>query len=220
MIAKAGHYEPICREAYPYVAPTAVLAFIFWLVQQPWIALVFVLVTLAVALFFRNPKRTSPTRDGIVLAPADGIVVHLDERVSAPSLEGISFTRVSIFMSVLDVHVNRSPVSGRVERVRRTSGGFLDARNWRASWVNERNSLILDTDHGTMEVVQVAGKIARRISCWVKAEDEVGMGERFGLIHFGSRLDVYLPSDYSATVRIGSRVVAGVTPIAETDAAG
>jgi len=214
MIAQAGHYERVAREAYPYLVPPAFLSVVFWWLDYPWIAAFFLALTVCVALFFRNPGRTPPTGEGRVVSPADGVVIEVVDQARSDNLDLFPLTRVSIFMSIFNVHVNRSPLSGTVGKITYRGGVFLDARKKDSSSRNEQNSLILRGDAGTLEVVQVAGKVARRISCWVREGDELLRGQRFGLIHFGSRLDVYLPEQFSVSVAPGTRVSAGVTVIA------
>jgi phosphatidylserine decarboxylase len=136
------------------------------------------------------------------------------ENAASSHLESSRLMRVSIFMSIFDVHVNRSPISGTVKKITYTAGRFLDAREKASSEINEQNSVVLEGEAETIEVVQVAGKIARRITCWVSVDDEVRCGDRFGIVHFGSRLDVYLPEEFIPLVRAGIRVKAGLTPIA------
>ena len=150
-----------------------------------------------------------------MIAPADGVVAEVVRQASSEALEREDLSRVSIFMSIFDVHVNRSPISGVVEKIQYRSGAFLDAREPDSSHINERSSMTLRGDNGTIEVVQVAGKVARRISCWIREGQSIGRGQRFGLIHFGSRLDVYLPPEFTVTVTPGTRVTAGESIIAE-----
>jgi phosphatidylserine decarboxylase len=214
MIAKAGHYEPIAREGYPFIGPPALLALIAWWYGYPWASLALLVIAVAVIFFFRNPERVPPQAEGIVVSPADGTVMQILENVRSDNLPGLPLKRISIFMSVLNTHVNRCPVSGIVKNVKHVPGRFLDAREPDSSLVNEHNSVVLEDQDGAIEVVQIAGKIARRIACWVQAGDSVRQGERFGLIRFGSRLDVYLPETMTFVVGIGTTVRAGVTIIA------
>lgn len=214
MIAKAGHYESIAREGYPFIVPPALLAVISWWYGYPWASLTLLILAVAVALFFRNPERITPEAEGIVVSPADGTVMQVVEDVRSANLAGIPLKRISIFMSIFNTHVNRCPVSGIVKNVKHVPGRFIDAREPASSLLNEHNSVVLHHDGDTIEVVQIAGKIARRIACWVHEGDEVRQGERFGLIRFGSRLDVYLPQSMSFVVRVGTTVRAGVTIIA------
>jgi len=220
MIARSGHYEPVAREAYPYLILPALLALAFWWYDHPWASLFFLLAAVAVALFFRNPHRAPPLHEAAVLSPADGKVMEIVPDASSRNVQHGPLTRVSVFMSVLDVHVNRSPISGSVKKITYRAGTFLDARETDSSTQNEQNSLVIEGAVGSLEVVQIAGKIARRISCWVSEGDELRRGDRFGMIHFGSRLDVYFPQDFSVRVIVGERVWAGVSIIAEKLEAG
>jgi len=215
MTARTGHREPIAREGFPYALPMFVVAAIFWWFEFPSISLLFLALTAAILLFFRNPHRIPPPGDHLVLSPADGTIAQVLETAHSEDLPAGRFSRISIFMSVFNVHVNRSPITGTVTKIVYRSGRFLDAREEAASSENESNALVIRTDVGTFQVVQVAGLIARRISCWVKEGDRLLRGDRFGLVHFGSRLDVYLPDGYSATVKVGTKVRAGTTVIAE-----
>lgn len=220
MTAKGGHYEPIAREAVPYALPFFIVSLVCWLLGLGWWSLVFLAISVTIALFFRNPDRTPPDRSGVVVSPADGTVYQVIEDDASERLETDGLKRVSIFMSVFNVHVNRAPVSAVVKTITFIPGGYLDARDEESSQTNVRNSLILESADAVIETVQVAGKVARRISCWVREGDYVEQGQRIGLIHFGSRLDVYLPSRYRITVTPGETVSAGVSIIAEHDDAG
>jgi phosphatidylserine decarboxylase len=174
------------------------------------VAVAGVLAALFAVYFFRDPDRDIPRTDD-VLSPADGRVME----VADIDGEGYGPGRVvRIFLSVLDVHVQRSPVSGRVAKVRYRPGKFLDARDPRASFVNESNALEIESPRGRVVVRQIAGLIARRILCWVRPEENLSQGERFGLIRFGSQVDLYLPSDAEIVVSVGQRVVGGVTSVA------
>lgn len=217
MISDAGHYEAIAREGYPFFVPPAILALVFWWIDYNWISLLLLVLSIAIASFFRNPERVSPQGHGLVLSPADGRVVQIAENVRSDYLSDFPLTRVSIFMSVFNVHVNRWPLSGVVKRITHVPGTFLDARDPASSIQNEHNSLVVEAEDGTIEVVQIAGKVARRIACWVREGDRAVQGRRFGLIRFGSRLDVYLPPTFSPCVSIGATVRAGVSVIAKKD---
>lgn len=214
MIAKGGHYEVVAREGLPFIVPLFILAFIFWWGGYAWTSLVLLLISASVSLFFRNPERVPPQEDGIVVSPADGTVVEIVDNTGSENLEGVPLRRVSIFMSIFNVHVNRCPISGTVGKVLHVPGRFLDARESRASLVNEHNCVVLNGKEGPIEVIQIAGKIARRIACWIREGDDVRQGERFGLIRFGSRLDVYLPEKYSVVVNVGNKVRAGESIVA------
>jgi phosphatidylserine decarboxylase len=218
MISRTGHYEPIAREGFVFIIPPAALSIVSWWLSYPWISLFFLLLSVCVALFFRNPERIPPEGEGTVLSPADGTVVELVDDARSDNVATYPLRRMSIFMSIFNTHVNRCPVSGTVVKITHVSGKFLDARESAASEINERNSIVLE-DHAQLEVVQIAGKVARRIVCWVREGDQVRRGERFGLIRFGSRLDVYLPQNFTFTVGVGTKVRAGVTIIAKENQA-
>jgi phosphatidylserine decarboxylase len=207
---------PIHRAGYPFIAAGVVLTIILWLIWGPagWVALI---LTLYVTFFFRDPVRVTPLAPGLVVAPADGRVVAVD-RAAPPAELGLGsdeLLRVSTFLSVLDVHVNRVPVGGRIARIAYRPGKFLNAEMDKASEDNERNCVAIDTALGMVGVVQIAGFVARRIVCHVREAEEIGIGARFGLIRFGSRVDVYLPAAAVARVGVGQRAVGGETVIAE-----
>lgn len=205
----------IAREGVPFVAGFLALALIasaLMSVFQHGFGLAAALagfpglgLTLFSAWFFRDPERVPPTDPSAIVAPADGKVVLVDENPSGP--------RVAIFLNVFDVHVNRSPIAGRVESVRYTEGRFLAAFDARAGEVNERNDLVVAGPAGRVTVSQIAGLIARRIVCRVKPGDPLAAGERFGLIRFGSRTDLGLPPGARIDVRVGQRVKGGATVI-------
>ena len=163
--------------------------------------------------FFRDPQRTSPAGVGLVLAPADGRVVAVAQAHEPHFLEGEGL-KISIFMSLLDVHVNRAPVEGRVTLVAHVPGRFLQAFRPEASEANEHNLIGLESRYGKVLVKQIAGILARRVVCWVQAGQELRGGERLGLIKFGSRVDLYLPAGMEPAVRVGERARAGVTVLA------
>jgi len=215
MSNRAGHDELIAREGLVFFLPPAAVSGLCWWFGYPGTALLLLIVSVAIALFFRNPKRKPPDGEGIVLSPADGTVVAIVDNAHSNNVPGENLKRISIFMSVFNVHVNRWPVSGKVERITYVPGRFLDAREPDSSTVNEHNSIVV-TGESPVEVVQIAGKIARRIACWVREGDEVLRGDRFGLIRFGSRLDVYVRDDHSFVVDIGTKVRAGETIIARS----
>jgi phosphatidylserine decarboxylase len=174
-------------------------------------------LTLWCVYFFRDPIRVTPVRDGLVVAPADGKIssVALAVPPAELGLGSESVPRVSIFMSVFDVHVNRSPVSGEIERIVYRPGKFLNADLDKASEDNERNGLVVRTPSGRYGVVQIAGLVARRIVCFVKEGQLVAAGERFGLIRFGSRVDIYLPAGTKPLVAVGQYALGGETVIAD-----
>ncbi len=191
---------------------TLVLNLIGWW----WAGLVGLGVTLFVAAFFRDPEREVPEEENLIISPADGRVVAIDENQSPESMPGEKFRRVSIFMSPLNVHVNRVPASGRVVSIRHKPGKFLAAFSDRASAENERNEvLIRDASDRPLAFVQIAGWLARRIVCRLQPGQAVERGSRYGLIMFGSRVDVYVPPSALLRVQIGDRVHAGSDVIAE-----
>ena len=170
------------------------------------------------AAFFRHPPRTPPTRPGVVVAPADGLICVVDE--AAPPVElGLAATpvpRISIFLSLLDAHVQRAPIGGEVVTAVHRPGLFGSADLAAASEDNERNSVVIRTPDGAEVVaVQIAGLLARRIVCDVNAGDEIGIGDTYGLIRYGSRLDTYLPAGSTVLVTVGQRTLAGETVLAE-----
>ena len=210
---------PIHREGYLFVAGFFVATLILWWVWGPlgWIGLI---ATLWCAYFFRDPARVTPIRADLVVSPADGRVCFVGSAPPPPDLGlgGLPMTKISIFMNVFDCHVNRSPVEGRVVRISYRPGLFVNADLDKASEDNERNGLVIETPAGRFGVVQIAGLVARRIVCFTKEGSRLGAGDRFGLIRFGSRVDVYLPEGASAIVGLNSRCVAGETVIATTGA--
>ena len=207
---------PIHSEGYPFIGAFAALSLILFWLWSPlgWIGTV---MTVWCALFFRDPVRVTPVRDGILVAPADGRISRIANANPPPEL-GLGtkpLTRVSIFMSVFNCHVNRSPVTGRIERIAYRAGAFLNADLDKASEDNERNGFVITSEAGRIGVVQIAGLIARRIVCWVGDGQEVGAGERIGMIRFGSRVDVYLPAGSVPLVSEGQTSLAGETVLAE-----
>ena len=207
---------PVHREGLPFVGVFALVSLILFWLWSPlgWLG---ALATLWCAYFFRDPERVTPVRDGIVVAPADGRVSRIVNAVPAQEL-GLGerpLPRVSIFMSVFDCHVNRSPVTGKIERIVYRPGAFVNADLDKASEDNERNSFLIATDRGRIGMVQIAGLIARRIVCFVSQGASVGVGERIGLIRFGSRVDVYLPEGVRPLVAEGQTAIAGETVIAD-----
>lgn len=208
---------PVHRDGYKFIAAGAALTILLWLVLPAlaWVALPFTLWTV---FFFRDPGRVTPLREGLVIAPADGRVIGV-ERVRPPPELGFAhaeLTRIAIHLSVLDVHVNRAPVAGRVVRSVYVPGSFYNPTFDKASADNERRALVIATATGAeIAVVQIAGVVARRIVTFAGEGDTLMAGQRFGLIRFGSRVDVYLPPDHAAHVAIGQRMVAGETVLAD-----
>jgi phosphatidylserine decarboxylase len=207
---------PIHSEGYPFIGAFALLSLVLFWVWPPlgWLGTV---GTAWCAYFFRDPKRVTPVRDGIVVAPADGRVSRVTQAVPPPELDlgTRPLPRVSIFMSVFDCHVNRSPVAGRIERIVYHKGVFLNADLDKASEDNERNALVIAGAGRRVAVVQIAGLIARRIVSFVRDGDLIAAGDRIGMIRFGSRVDVYLPEGSAFTVAEGQTAIAGETVIAD-----
>jgi phosphatidylserine decarboxylase len=207
----------IAREGYPFIAYSAGLTILLtassWKLHSAVLAVpaaISFLLTIFVVSFFRNPERTPPGDDKTVVAPADGRVIVV-ERVPETPL-GYEALKISIFMSVFNVHVNRAPLDGTVVDIAYHPGRFLDARDGRASSENERNGVMLETAAGVrIAFVQIAGLIARRIICYPKVGDVLERGKRYGLIRFGSRVDVYLPVDVEPLVKMGDTTIAGET---------
>ncbi|MDN2567706.1 phosphatidylserine decarboxylase [Aquibium sp. A9E412] len=209
-------FVPIRREGYPFIAAFALAALLLGLVWDGlfWIGLV---LTLWCVYFFRDPERVTPLDDRLVVSPADGRVSMVGP-ARPPRELGMGedeALRISVFMDVFSCHVNRAPVRGRISLIEHRPGRFLNAELDKASEENERNGLVIESPNGPVAVVQIAGLVARRILCWVEAPDEIAVGERFGLIRFGSRVDVYLPAAAVPRVAVGQTAVAGETVIAE-----
>ena len=207
---------PIHPDGYVFIAGFAVIAFLIHWLWSPlgWIGAA---LTLWCIYFFRDPPRSTPLREGLVVAPADGVVCSLGLFPPPPEL-GLgdrAVPRVSIFMSVFDCHVNRAPVSGRIHRIAYTPGLFFNADLDKASEDNERNGLVIESANGRFGVVQIAGLIARRIVCFVHEGETIETGDRFGLIRFGSRVDVYMPDGARPLVGLGARSIAGETVLAD-----
>jgi phosphatidylserine decarboxylase len=209
-------FPEVHRDGWPFIAVTLALAILFAFVYSP---LFWILLILAgwMAIFFRDPVRTVPVSPGLVVSPADGRVEPIVRAAPPAELElgPEPLTRISIFMNVFDCHINRAPVAGRVARIAYKAGKFLNADLDKASEANERNSVLLEAPEGPkVGVVQIAGLVARRIVWWTSEGAQLTAGERFGMIRFGSRLDVYLPEGSVVLANAGQRAVAGETVIA------
>jgi phosphatidylserine decarboxylase len=206
---------PIHREGYPFIGMFALASLILFWIWAPlgWIGTV---LTIWCVLFFRDPVRVTPVREGLVVSPADGRVSQIINAVPPREL-GLSerpLPRSSIFMSVFDCHINRSPVPGRIDRIAYKAGTFINADLDKASEDNERNSFIISTGATRIGVVQIAGLLARRIVCFTREGALVAAGERIGMIRFGSRVDVYLPEGVRPLVAEGQTSLAGETVLA------
>jgi phosphatidylserine decarboxylase len=178
-----------------------------------WIAFALFLLAAFFVFFFRNPEREIPNNKMVVVSPADGRIIKIENVVENSLLEG-QYKKISIFMNIFNVHVNRIPYAGEIEKIIYKPGKLLSANMDKASALNERNLILIKTAEGKkILTIQIAGIIARRISCWLREGMHVKRGERFGLIKFGSRLEVYLPSDSKIVVESGNKVKAGETPL-------
>ena len=207
---------PITPEGYPFIGAFAFVSLVLFWLWSPlgWLGTI---LTLWCAYFFRDPPRVTPVRDGLVVAPADGRVSQITT-VPPPHELGLGdmpLLRISIFMSVFDCHVNRSPVTGQIEKIVYQPGKFVSADLDKASADNERNSLVIAAAGARVAVVPIAGLVARRIVYFVRAGQPLGAGERFGMIRFGSRLDVYLPDGTLPLVAVGQNSLAGETVLAD-----
>jgi phosphatidylserine decarboxylase len=211
-----SQFAPIHPQGYPFVGGFALASLILFFLWTPlgWIG---TLATAWCGYFFRDPVRVTPLRDGLVVAPADGRVSLVVNAVPPKELglSDRSLPRISIFMSVFDCHVNRSPVSGRIERMVYRAGKFISADLDKASEDNERNAFIITTARARIGVVQIAGLVARRIVPFVQEGQAVAAGDRIGMIRFGSRVDVYLPEGGRALVAEGQSAIAGETVLAD-----
>ena len=194
-----------------FIIPLAAISLILWVLSFMALAGFFSLLTLFVISFFRDPERSIPPGEKAVLSPADGKIIKVEPCWEEHLLKGPTL-KVSIFMSLFNVHVNRIPLTGRVIDISYQAGKFIRANLDKASTMNEQNALLMETPEGTrLLFVQIAGLIARRIVCWVKKGDAVERGCRFGMIRFGSRMDIYLPRDAQLQVRVGQKALAGQT---------
>ena len=208
---------PIAREGWPFIAIFGLVSLILYFLYAPlgWIGLV---LTLWCVYFFRNPDRVTPEREGLIISPADGIVQMIAE-VSPPEeldMGSEPVVRVSVFMNVFDCHVNRIPCDGRIGKLVYVPGHFLNASLDKASEENERQMVRIDLESGAfVGAVQIAGLVARRIVCYLEEDQIVLAGERFGLIRFGSRVDIYLPHGAVSQAVIGQKCVSGETVLAD-----
>jgi len=213
-------FAPIHREGHRFIAIFIAVTLVLFLIYDPlgWIG---VILTCWCAYFFRDPARITPERSGLIISPADGVVSAIAQ-VAPPIELDMSepvMTRVSVFMNVFNCHVNRIPVDATITKIAYIPGLFFNASLDKASEDNERNALCLTTAGGArLAVVQIAGLVARRIICWADENQSLRAGERFGMIRFGSRVDVYLPEGVAPLVVLGQTMVAGETVIADLNA--
>ncbi len=215
-------FPPVHPEGRKFGLIAAAITLVFAFMAWETLAWPMAGVTVWTLAFFRDPARTTPTADRFVVSPADGLVTLIEQVLPPPELAGADLlghepmTRVSIFMSVFDVHINRTPIRGTIKRVAYIAGKFLNADLDKASEENERQHFLVEREDGVrIGFTQIAGLVARRIVAFVKEGDEVGSGQRVGLIRFGSRVDVFLPAGTASWVIKGQRCVAGETIIAE-----
>lgn len=215
-------FPSVHPEGRKFVVGSAFVTLMAFLIGWEFLTVVLLALTVWVAAFFRDPVRTTPRGDKLIVAPADGLITLIARVPPPPELRGPEaleegeYTRVSIFMSVFDVHINRSPISGRVKRIAYVPGKFLNADLDKASEDNERQHFLVEGSDGTkVGFTQIAGLVARRILAFVREGDDVQAGQRVGLIRFGSRVDVYLPAGTGPRVLLGQRAIAGETVIGE-----
>ena len=202
---------PVAKEGYPFIAFFAFCTLIFAILELPVVTAILLLTTTFVLSFFRDPERFTPEQENALVSPADGKII-LIENIVDDQFTGGEAQKISIFMNVFNVHVNRIPFSGKVETILYTPGKFYSADSERGALQNEYCATVITTQHGKkLAFVQIAGLIARRIICWLEPGDQVTKGRRFGLIRFGSRVDLYLPPETKLAVQLGQKVRAGET---------
>lgn len=209
--------KPIHKEGYKFISIFAVVTLVLFLIWQPlgWVG---VGLTVWCYYFFRDPERQTPVREGLLVSPADGVISLIEPAVPPVELEmgHLPLTRVSVFMNVFNCHVNRAPIGGRITKIAYRPGKFLNASLDKASVDNERNSMAIELADGRkIAVVQIAGLVARRILCEVQEGSVLQTGERFGMIRFGSRVDVYLPEGVEPMVALGQTMISAETVIAD-----
>ncbi|EJF98744.1 phosphatidylserine decarboxylase proenzyme [Bartonella vinsonii subsp. arupensis Pm136co] len=205
-------FVPIHKEGYPFIVAFFIISLILGLIWSPffWCGLI---LTVWCIYFFRDPDRVVPLNSNLVISPADGRISFVEPCIPPEEL-GLGkeeMIRVSVFMDIFSCHINRIPISGTVESIVYRPGRFTNAELDKASQFNERNGMVIDSKYGKIGMVQIAGMVARRIVCWSKENDSVTAGERFGLIRFGSRLDIYIPTEVQLRVAVGQTAIAGET---------
>lgn len=210
-----NHREPVLYEGLQYVFPLAFLSLIILIIGRPFLSILPISIAIFIAFFFRNPGRKVPAGEGIIVAPADGKViliqnVTVDDQLEEEGLKDKSL-KISIFLSLFDVHINRIPCSGEIVELRHKRGKFLPAFKDGASIENEQVSMLISYNDYKILVKQIAGVIARRIVCWASVGDKIERGQRYGLIRFGSRVDIFLPDRIELRVKIGEKVKGGET---------
>ncbi len=205
---------PVAAEGWPFILPLAAITILCFLLGWKYPGVVLLVLTLFVLFFFRDPERTIPDGNGVIVSPADGKVIVIKD-VFEPDYLKQDVKQISIFLSVFNVHVNRSPCEGTVETVKYNPGKFLAAWDDKASLDNEQTAMVIANRKNKVLVKQIAGLIARRIVCYAKPGDTVKTGERYGLIRFGSRVDIFLPRTADIKVQLGDRVTGAKDVIAE-----
>ncbi|MCE5212347.1 MAG: phosphatidylserine decarboxylase family protein [Deltaproteobacteria bacterium] len=208
------HDSLIAPEGYPFIVFSLIVTvFVSFLGGNWWLISFFILLTIFIICFFRNPERYFEEEEKILISPADGKVIKIENVDVAGTISG-RFKKISIFMNVFNVHVNRAPYEGKIEAINYHEGKFFSANLDKASQDNERNEVLIRTEDGrVIWTVQIAGLVARRIVCWVNPGMNIRKGERFGLICFGSRVDMYLPEDSKISVKLNDKVKAGQTTL-------
>jgi phosphatidylserine decarboxylase len=207
-----NQHQPVAVEGYPFIGFFAFLALFFALVGWSCLATIAFLLTLFTIYFFRNPERIPPGGDNAIVAPADGKVIFVGKVPEHRFFDGQEVTKISIFMNVFNVHVNRVPVDGKVVGQFYNKGSFLNASLDKASLENEQSGMLLETDSGVkLLCVQIAGLVARRIVSYPADGDQLLRGQRYGLIRFGSRVDLYFPEEVEVQAKLGDKTVAGET---------
>ena len=214
---------PVHREGWRFVAIFAAVTLVLFWLHVPLLPWVGVVLTLWCGYFFRDPERVTPLGETLVISPADGVVSQIIDVIPPSELDlpREQFTRISVFMNVFDVHVNRSAMAGRIAKLTYVPGAFLNAELDKASEDNERQAITLERADGSrIGIVQIAGLVARRIVKFVEEGDSLQSGQRFGLIRFGSRVDVYVPKAVAPLVCVGQRAIAGETVLADLAVTG
>ncbi len=207
------HDSIIAQEGYPFILLSLIITVFIAFLGICWLLVLSSLISFFIIWFFRNPERHFHEEEKVVISPADGKVIKVEDVEMNDTITG-KYKKISIFMNVFNVHVNRIPHSGKIEAINYHEGKFVSANLDKASSDNERNAIQIRTENGSaIWAVQIAGLIARRIVCWIRVGDAVTKGERFGLIRFGSRVDVYLPPDSRIAVKVGQKVRAGETSL-------
>jgi phosphatidylserine decarboxylase len=203
----------IANEGYPFIILSLVTTVFIAFFGIGWLTVLFAFITFFIVWFFRNPERSFLDEENLLISPADGKIIKIEDVELNGTISG-KYRKISIFMNVFNVHVNRAPYSGKIDAINYHQGKFFSANLDKASEDNERNEIMIHTEKGRpVWMVQIAGLIARRIVCWVRVGNNVRKGDRVGLIRFGSRVDVYLPEDFRVSVKLGDKVKAGQTSL-------